>query len=118
METYQKKKLLRWMSKSILPVFSSRNFMSSDLTFKSLIHFEFTFVHGVRERFSSFTCSCPQFCQHTVLENVPCALGRSLVCVCVRACTHACVSVTDFWFVVTARFIYRSLYHYFKLLLS
>ena len=33
--------LLRLMSKSILPMFSSRSFMVSDLTFKSLIHFEF-----------------------------------------------------------------------------
>ena len=68
------------MSESILRVFSSGNLLSSDLTFKSLIHFEFTFVHGVREQFSTFTCSCPQFSQHTVLENVPCALGRSPVC--------------------------------------
>ena len=33
-------------TKSILPMFSSRSFTVSGL--KSLIHFEFTFVHGVR----------------------------------------------------------------------
>ena len=35
------------MSKSTLSVFSSRSFITSGLTFKSLIHFEFIFVHGV-----------------------------------------------------------------------
>ena len=35
------------MSKSVPPVFSSRSFMVSGLTFKSLIHFEFIFVHVV-----------------------------------------------------------------------
>ena len=44
------KKLLLWfMSRSVLPVFSSRNFIVFGLTFKSLIHFEFIFVYGVRE---------------------------------------------------------------------
>ena len=30
-------------------VFSSKNFIVSGLTFRSLIHFEFIFVHGVRK---------------------------------------------------------------------
>ena len=37
------------MSKSFLPTFSSRHFMVSGLTFRSLIHFEFIFVYGGRE---------------------------------------------------------------------
>ena len=37
------------MSKSILPVFSPRNFMASGLIFKSLIHFEFIFVPIMRK---------------------------------------------------------------------
>ena len=37
------------MSKSVLPVFSSKSFIVSSLTFKSLIHSEFIFVYGVRE---------------------------------------------------------------------
>ena len=41
------------MLESVLPVFSSRSFMLSYLEFKSLSHFEFIFVHGVRVR-SSF----------------------------------------------------------------
>ena len=36
-----KKTLLQFMSKSILPVFWSKNFLVSDFTFRSLIHFEF-----------------------------------------------------------------------------
>ena len=31
------------------PMFSSRSFIVSDLTFRSLIHFEFIFVYGVRK---------------------------------------------------------------------
>ena len=37
------------MSKSVLPVFSSKSLIVSGLTFRSLIHFEFIFVYGVRE---------------------------------------------------------------------
>ena len=44
-----KKILLRPVSKNVLIMFSSRGFMVSGLAFKSLIHFEIIFVHGVRE---------------------------------------------------------------------
>ena len=37
------------MSSSVLPVFSSKSFIVSGLTFMSLIHFEFIFVYGVRK---------------------------------------------------------------------
>ena len=44
------KKILLWfMSKSVLPMFSAKSFIVSVLTFRSLIHFEFIFVYGVRE---------------------------------------------------------------------
>ena len=36
------------MLKSILPIFFSRSFIVSTLTLKSLIHFEFIFVYGVK----------------------------------------------------------------------
>ena len=42
------------MSESVLPMFSSRSFIVSGLTFRSLVHFEFIFVYGVR-KWSSFT---------------------------------------------------------------
>ena len=35
--------------KSVLPVFSSKRFIVSGLIFRSLIHFEFMFVYGVRK---------------------------------------------------------------------
>src|SRR5574340_1264953 len=41
------------MSESVLPMFSSRSFIVSGLTFRSLIHFEFIFVYGV-QKCSSF----------------------------------------------------------------
>ena len=34
------------MSESVLPMFSSRSFIVSGLTLRSLIHFEFIFVYG------------------------------------------------------------------------
>ena len=37
------------MSESVLPILSSRSFIVSGLTFRSLIHFEFIFVYGVRK---------------------------------------------------------------------
>ena len=36
------------MSQSVLPMFSSKSFTVSGLTFRSLIHFEVIFVYGVR----------------------------------------------------------------------
>ena len=37
------------MSLSVLPMFSSKSFIVSGLTFRSLIHFEFVFVYGIRK---------------------------------------------------------------------
>ena len=37
------------MSSSVLPMFSSKSFIVSGLTFRCLIHFEFIFVYGVRK---------------------------------------------------------------------
>ena len=46
----ESKKMLLWfMSVSVLPMFSSRSLTVSVLTFRSLIHFEFMFVYGVKE---------------------------------------------------------------------
>ena len=59
------------MSESVLPMFSSRSFIVSGLTFRSLIHFEFVFVYGVRK------CSIfillqvvDQFSQHHLLKRL------------------------------------------------
>ena len=37
------------MSENVLPMFSSRSLVVSCLTFKSLSHFDFIFVYGMRE---------------------------------------------------------------------
>ena len=59
------------MSESVLPMFSSRSFIVSGLTLRSLIHFEFIFVYGVRK------CSIfillqvvDQFSQHHLLKRL------------------------------------------------
>ena len=53
------------MSESVLPMFSSRSFIVSGLTFRSLIHFEFIFVYGVRKRSSFILLQVvDQFSQH------------------------------------------------------
>ena len=59
------------MSESVLPMFSSRSFIVSGLTFRSLIYFEFLFVYGVR-KCSSFILLqvVDQFSQHDLLEIV------------------------------------------------
>ena len=52
-------------------MFSSRSFMVSGLTFKSLKHFEFIFVYGVRE-YSNFILLhvAVQFFQHHLLKRL------------------------------------------------
>ena len=59
------------MSESVLPMFSSRSFIVSGLMFRSLIHFQFIFVYGVR-KCSSFILLqvVDQFSQHHLLEIV------------------------------------------------
>ena len=42
--------LLLFMSESVWPMFSSKSFIVSGLISRSLIHLEFIFVYGVRER--------------------------------------------------------------------
>ena len=53
LEDLSEKRLLQFMSEKVLPMLSSRSFMVSCLTFKSLSHFEFIFLDGVRE-YSNF----------------------------------------------------------------
>ena len=59
------------MSESVLPVFSSRSFIVSGLRFRSLIHFEFIYVYGVR-KCSSFILLqvVDQFSQHHLLKRL------------------------------------------------
>ena len=59
------------MLKSVLPMFSIRSFIVSSLTFRSLIHFEFFFVYGVR-KCSNFILLhiAVQFSQHHLLKRL------------------------------------------------
>ena len=52
-------------------MFSSKSLIVSGLTFRSLIHFEFIFVYGVRE-FSNFILLhvAVQFTQHHLLKRL------------------------------------------------
>ena len=68
-----KKILLQFMSKSVLPMFSSRSLMVSGLIFRNLVHFEFIFdVVLENVLIALFTCSClvfpPPFIKETVFS--------------------------------------------------
>ena len=59
------------LSSSVLPMFSSKSFIVSGLTFRPLIHFEFIFVHGVRKssNFILLQVAVP-FSQHHLLKRL------------------------------------------------
>ena len=63
--------LLQFISKSGLPMFSSKSFIVSGLTFRSLNHFMFIFVYGVR-KCSNFILLhvAVQFSQHHLLKSL------------------------------------------------
>ena len=58
-------------------MFSSKSFIVSGLTFRSLIHFEFIFVYGIR-KCSDFLLwlVAVQFSQHHLLERLSCIFVR------------------------------------------
>ena len=59
------------MSSNVLPMFSSKSFIVSDLRFRSLIHFEFIFVYGPRKcsNFNLLHVSV-QLSQHHLLKRL------------------------------------------------
>ena len=66
-----KKILLQFMSKSVLPMFSSKSFIVSGLTFRSLIHLEFILVNGVRECSNIILLHVAvQFSQHNLMKRL------------------------------------------------
>uniref|UniRef100_A0A8W4FR70 Uncharacterized protein n=1 Tax=Sus scrofa TaxID=9823 RepID=A0A8W4FR70_PIG len=59
------------MSENVLPMFSSRSLMVSYPIFKSLSHFEFIFMHGVRVCSSFIDLhAAVQVCQQCLLERL------------------------------------------------
>ena len=59
------------MSECVLSLFSRKSFIVSGLTFRSLIHFDFLFVYGVR-KYSSFILLqvVDQFSKHRLLKGL------------------------------------------------
>ena len=59
------------MLSSVLPMFSSKSFIASVLSFRSLIHFEFIFVYGVRKCFNFIALYVAvQFPQYYLLKRL------------------------------------------------
>ena len=59
------------MLESVLPMFSSKSFIVSGITFRSLIHLEFIFVYGVRQCSSFILLQLvDQFSQHHLLKRL------------------------------------------------
>ena len=59
------------MSSSVLPMFSSKSFIVSGLTFRSLTHFQFIFVYGVRRCSNLILLHVAvQFSQHHLLKSL------------------------------------------------
>ena len=59
------------MSQNVLPMFSSKSFIVSGLTFRSLIYFEFIFVYGVRKCCNFILLHITiQFSQHHLLKRL------------------------------------------------
>ena len=60
------------MPESVLPIFSSGKFIVSGLTFRSLIHFEFVSVYGIKKCsiFFFLTNGLPVFLVQFIVETV------------------------------------------------
>ena len=110
----QKKILLQFMTKSVLPIFSSKNFIVSGFTFRSLTHFEFIFVYRVRECSSfillhagfpsttfwehclfSILYSCLSC--HRLIDQKCTGLFLSYVICCIELWIWFCASTIQFW---------------------
>ena len=77
-------------------MFSSMSFIVSDLTFRSLIYFEFIFVYGVRE-YSNFILLhvAVQFSQHHLLKRLVFSIVSMYSCLlCHRLGDHRCVGLS------------------------
>ena len=88
-----KKILLKFTSKSILPLFSCNSFVASGLICGSLLHFEFIFVYSVREC-SNFILLhvVVQFSHCQFLETVFFPILYSCL-ICHRIIDHSCVGL-------------------------
>ena len=87
------KKILLWfMSKCVLPIFSSRSFTVSGLTFRYLIYFEFIFIYGVRECSNFILLHVAIQFSHHHLWHCSFSIGHSWL-LCHRLIDHKCVGL-------------------------
>ena len=103
------------MSESVLPMFSSRSIIVYGLMFRSLIHFEFIFVYGVR-KCSSFILLqvVDQFSQHHLLKRCfsfwltsLCIIGSSFIHL-IRTDSHVFFLIAEWYSIVY-------MYHSFRI---
>ena len=96
--------LLRFILKSVLPIFSSKSFIFSGLTFTSLSHFrfflqlllfQFIFVYGVR-KCSNFILLyvADQFSQHHLLKSLSIFSPLYICPLCQRKVAHRYVDLS------------------------
>ena len=65
------KKILLWFMSECLPMFSSRSFIVSSLTFRPVISFEFSFVYSVKRMKLEHSLSvADEFSQHHLLKRL------------------------------------------------
>ena len=90
---WSKKKLLRFISENVLPLFSSRSFVVSRLTFKSKpfwVYFCVWCEGGFYIRW--FTCGCPAFPASTCWRD--CLFSIVYFCLlCQRSVDHRCMGL-------------------------
>ena len=79
----------------VLPMFSSKSFIVSGLTVRSLTYFEFLFVYGIMKCFNFifFTCSCPVFPAPLLEETVFSPLF-SIAFFLIEKIDHRCMSLS------------------------
>ena len=91
----ESEKILLWfMSKSSLLTFPCKSFIVSDITFRSLIHFEFIFVSGHRECLDFICLHAPvQFSQHLFWRDCLFSIVYSCL-LCHRLSYHRCTGLS------------------------
>ena len=92
---WPKKIFVCLMSENVLPMFSSRSFMVLGLMFKSLSHFEFIFVYGVRVCSSVIDLhAAVQFSLHHLLKRLSMFFPFYTSCLlCQRLIDHRCLGL-------------------------
>ena len=90
-----KRILSQFMSMSVMPMFSSMSLIVTGLTFKSLIHFEFIFVHRKCSNFILLHVPV-QFTQHHLLK-------RFCLFVCLFLSLTKLFHVSETWFFVSEK---------------